>query len=86
MAKVQLFERPLLGRLVRAVGAFPARLEASETAAAATASRLPLVAKADDAGWSVYGAERSQAVATGGKVSRRRPSLRLLPDAATRRG
>jgi hypothetical protein len=25
-------------------------------------SRLPLVAKADNAGWSIYGAERSQAV------------------------
>jgi 1-acyl-sn-glycerol-3-phosphate acyltransferase len=25
MAKVQLFERPLLGRLVRSLGAFPAR-------------------------------------------------------------
>ena len=30
-------------------------------------SRLELVAKVDNSGWSVYGAQRSQPVATGGK-------------------
>ena len=32
-------------------------------------SRLELVAKVDNSGWSVYGAQRSQPVATGGKCT-----------------
>jgi 1-acyl-sn-glycerol-3-phosphate acyltransferase len=40
MAKVQLFERPLLGRLVRALGAFPARGGDEPGGAVATAARL----------------------------------------------
>jgi 1-acyl-sn-glycerol-3-phosphate acyltransferase len=40
MAKVQLFERPLLGRLVRSLGAFPARGGDEPGGAVATAARL----------------------------------------------
>jgi 1-acyl-sn-glycerol-3-phosphate acyltransferase len=40
MAKVQLFERPLLGPFVRALGAFPARSGNDPDGAVATASRL----------------------------------------------